>query len=262
MAYPASIDSFTPVTGADVIASAHVNALQTAIVAVQTEVGADPAGTAATVLARLAVSLAADGDLAFTGVSTLTISGGAVTATGNRHIVDTQGAAATDDLDTINGGAAGMVVVLRIVDGGRNVVITNAGNIVTPTGASITLDTTAQPALFIYDGGLSKWLCLTTAGYFFDTVYNLVAKTADYTMAATDYTCLVTASAANITITLPATASNIGRVYNIKKMDATAYTVIIDGNAAETIDGDATQIISNPYDSLTIQSTGTAWVII
>ena len=89
-----------------------------------------------------------------------------------------------------------------------------------------------------------------------------VAKTADYTLTDSDYTCAVTASSVNITITLPAVSGTTGRVYNIKKMDSTAYTVIIDGNASETIDGDTTQILSSQYDNLQIQSTGRAWLIL
>ena len=90
-----------------------------------------------------------------------------------------------------------------------------------------------------------------------------VAKTADYTLTDADYTVAVTCSSVNITITLPVVAGCIGRVYNIKKMDATAYTVIVDGAGSETIDGDETQILSGQYDSLQIQSDGTSgWIII
>lgn len=158
-AYPGAVDSFATRSTGQTIEAAHVNDLQNAVVAAQTELGTDPAGSMTDVKTRLAVSLADDGDLAFTGVSTLTISSGIVTVTGNRHLVDTQGAAASDDLDTINGGSAGMVTELRIVASARNVVITNAGNIVTPFGISHTLDTTNQSALLIYDDGLSKWRC-------------------------------------------------------------------------------------------------------
>lgn len=89
-----------------------------------------------------------------------------------------------------------------------------------------------------------------------------VAKTADYTATASDYTMAVTCSSANITITLPAASGATGRIYNIKKMDATAYTVIVDGNASETIDDLTTQTLLAQYDSIQIQSTGANWIII
>ncbi len=76
------------------------------------------------------------------------------------------------------------------------------------------------------------------------------------------YTVLVTCSGANITITLPAAATCDGRVYNIKKVDATAFNVIVDANGAELIDGVATQTITAQWDNLMIQSNGTSWFIL
>jgi len=94
------------------------------------------------------------------------------------------------------------------------------------------------------------------------SIFGVVAKAADYTATDSDYTILVTCSIADITITLPAAADNTGRTYNIKKVDATAWTVIVDGNAGELIDGAATQTIIAQYDSLQIQCDGTGWYII
>ena len=90
----------------------------------------------------------------------------------------------------------------------------------------------------------------------------IVSKTADYILTSSDYTCLVTASSVNVTITLPAAAGCSGRIYNIKKLDATVYTVIIDGNSSETIDGALTYSLTSQYESISIQSNGTAWYII
>jgi hypothetical protein len=53
--------------------------------------------------------------------SNLTISSGAVTATTSRHLIDTQGGAATDDLDTINGGSEGDILVISTVNASRDV---------------------------------------------------------------------------------------------------------------------------------------------
>lgn len=89
---------------------------------------------------------------------TLTIASGAITVTGVLHTVDTEASAASDDLDTINGGADGQLLTIRTVNSSRDVVITNAGNIVTPNGTSFTLKSTSETASFIYDGTLSKWL--------------------------------------------------------------------------------------------------------
>jgi len=92
---------------------------------------------------------------------------------------------------------------------------------------------------------------------------DVVSKTADYTTTSADGTVLVICSSVNITITLPAAASlTTGKVFNIKKVDSTAFTVIIDGNATETIDGDATFILLAQYENLTIQSDGSNWHVL
>jgi hypothetical protein len=94
----------------------------------------------------------------------------------------------------------------------------------------------------------------------------ITSASADYTMTQFDYTKMVTCTSASITISLPTAASSysngMGKIYNIKKMDATAYSVIVDGNGSETIDGMLTISISSQYSSMQLQSTGTEWVII
>ncbi len=88
----------------------------------------------------------------------------------------------------------------------------------------------------------------------------------DTTLSAAHHTVLVDATAGNVVITLPTAASafsgGIGRVYNVKKVDASANTVTVDGSGAETIDGAATQVLTDQYQSMTIQSNGTSWGVL
>ena len=166
MAYPASLDSFTANTdGVDDVVAADVNELQTAIVAIETELGTDPAGTATDVKTRLARSLGATGNLQFTATTLLTLSSGAITVAQNFHRLETEGGGASDDLDTINGGAAGLVVVLRLADASHNVVFKhNTGNIYCPLGVDITLDETTEFIVGVYDSDLTKWLVGKSSG--------------------------------------------------------------------------------------------------
>ena len=91
--------------------------------------------------------------------------------------------------------------------------------------------------------------------------------TGDTTLDNTHSTLLVNASG-NVTVTLPTAASayngtdGIGRIYEIKKIDADANTVTIDGNGSETIDGGTTAVLIAQYESITIQSDGSNWHII
>jgi len=89
--------------------------------------------------------------------SELTISGGVVTKTQSYHTIDTESDGATDDLDTINGGAAGDILIFSPNHTDRTVVVkTGTGNIV--CDADITLDTSTEYVVLIYDG--SNWQLL------------------------------------------------------------------------------------------------------
>ena len=55
--------------------------------------------------------------------SELTINSGQITVTQSVHTVDTEGDAASDDLETINGGTTGSILVLKSVTGSRHVVL-------------------------------------------------------------------------------------------------------------------------------------------
>jgi VCBS repeat-containing protein len=83
--------------------------------------------------------------------------------------------------------------------------------------------------------------------------YNATVTTATpYAVTATDAFIYVNATAGNKIVQLPA-ATGSGRVLTIKKIDATAYTVTVTANGAETIDLAPTQIISYPQVSFSLQ---------
>jgi hypothetical protein len=66
----------------------------------------------------------------------------------------------------------------------------------------------------------------------------------------------------NITINLPAAASNTNAIIDVKKTDVSANTVTVDGNWGETIDGVTTKVLTTQYESLTIICDGSNWFII
>lgn len=86
-------------------------------------------------------------------------------------------------------------------------------------------------------------------------------KTANYTALSTDYFIFGDATAGNITITLPTAVGLAGKTLVVKKIDASANTVTLDGNSTEVIDGSLTQVISTQYVSLSIVSNGANWFI-
>lgn len=101
--------------------------------------------------------LTANSFLKLGGVNTLAIASGAITVTRSTHYVDTEGAAASDDLDTINGGADGDILLLRTLVSTRDVVVKHAtGNINLASGADKTLNTLSDSILLTNRGG-SNW---------------------------------------------------------------------------------------------------------
>lgn len=160
MSYPASIDILTPkVDDVDDVMAQDINELQTAVEAIETELGTDPAGTVTDVKTRLSTVVSGGGYLQFQAPTNLTISSGAITVSRNIHTIDTEGGASSDNLDTINGGAAGWWLMLRCYSGARSVVIKHGtGNIYTSSGYEISLDDEFNLVMGYYDGNLSKWI--------------------------------------------------------------------------------------------------------
>ena len=91
---------------------------------------------------------------------------------------------------------------------------------------------------------------------------DLVTKTAAYTATLNDKVILCDATTAAFTITLPTAVGNTDKVFIIKKIDVSANAITVDGNAAETIDGALTIVLSLQYDTLFIISNNVNWFIL
>ena len=96
------------------------------------------------------------------GISTpdggeLTIATGVVSASGTYHTVDTESDAATDDLDTINGGVDGMFLVIQAENDARTVVAKDGtGNL--QLNGDFSLDNAQDTLTLLYSGALSAWV--------------------------------------------------------------------------------------------------------
>lgn len=83
--------------------------------------------------------------------------------------------------------------------------------------------------------------------------------TSDTTLTTSHNIVLVDATAGAVTLTLPAVATYVGPGYTIKKIDASANAVTIDGSGAETIDDTTTRILTMQYNAVEVMSDGTEW---
>ena len=85
---------------------------------------------------------------------------------------------------------------------------------------------------------------------------------ADVTLSPNTYDFVnVDASGALVTVSLPAAAGSEGHAFHIKKIDASAFTVVIDADGAELIDGAGTATITTQYESVSLVSDGSNWFI-
>jgi|GEM_PF-3713469 len=86
-----------------------------------------------------------------------------------------------------------------------------------------------------------------------------------YTALRTDGVVLATGGAGGIAVTLPAladaydAATQSGQVLLVKKVDAGAGAVTVDGSGAETIDGGANVPLANQYDTALLVAGPNEW---
>ena len=95
--------------------------------------------------------------VAMASASTLTIASDAITITRSYHKVDTEAAAASDNLATINGGSEGDILFIKTVNNARDVVVKHGtGNIKLNSGSDRTMSNTDQMLLLVFDG--TNWI--------------------------------------------------------------------------------------------------------
>ncbi len=103
------------------------------------------------------VTFAATGQATFVGEIVLsrtnaTIAGGSITAVGNNMVIDTEGAAASDDLESISGGTTGAPLILQSANSSHDIVVKHAavgGNIYLSGRADRTLSGTRDKLVLI-----------------------------------------------------------------------------------------------------------------
>lgn len=161
----------------------------------------------------------------------------------------------------------GLEVVSRDVSGGTGVTNAYAAMFNTPTAANGTNWALGLVGNVALSGQLFVGASLTTVphsyiqsdGSFATGIIN--NSTSGTTINAANFTVLVNASSGNYTLNIPTAVGCIGRIYIVKKVDATANTVTITP-AGVNIDGAATKVINTQYAGYAIQSDGANWFII
>jgi hypothetical protein len=91
---------------------------------------------------------------------------------------------------------------------------------------------------------------------------SITSVTGAYTASFDDDVILANATGGAFSVTLPNAEERKGKVLFIKKTDASGNAVTLDGFDSQTIDGSATHAIASQYNSRTIVSDGSNWMII
>lgn len=86
--------------------------------------------------------------------------------------------------------------------------------------------------------------------------------TTSQTITTNDQIVFCDATAGAITVTLPTAVGNEGQIFEIKKTDASANEVILDGDGSETIEDTTTVTITVQYEAIKIASDGAEWFIL
>lgn len=131
------------------------------------------------------------------------------------------------------------------------------------TGSGPTISATGDDANV--DLNLSsKGTALVKANAKLIGVNHVLSKSANYTVVKADHGALIKcdATSAAFTITLPpAATAGSGFEIAIKKTDAGANAITIDGDGSETIDGATTLVLAGQYDAAILRCDGSSWEI-
>jgi hypothetical protein len=120
-----------------------------------------------------------------------------------------------------------------------------ANSTIINNGTNVGIGTTSPASTLDIQGSL---------GYKYNTI--TAATTLDQTHN------VVFCNSGPYTVTLPAAASNAGKVYYIKKISSTNFTITLDGNASETIDGSTTYGLGLYKHAVRIICDGSKWHVL
>ncbi len=103
------------------------------------------------------VDVAQAGKLILGPGTTLTISAGSITPTGSYHVIDTEAAAASDDLVTVTA-IAGQILFLRTANSARDVTLKHGTGNLFLGGSDVVLNNTADAVMLFCVG--TSWVML------------------------------------------------------------------------------------------------------
>ena len=90
-------------------------------------------------------------------------------------------------------------------------------------------------------------------------VRSTATVTGDFQVDISNGTILVDATSGDVEITLPLIADGIGYHYRVKRIDNSAFTVTVVGDAGEVIDDDVAGVELDYLEAIHVQNDGSKW---
>ena len=142
---------------------------------------------------------------------------------------------------------------LTITDTGAGTLQWNIGDNLVNVGGSAQTVTKGLTTNALTLGGSMN------AGSFAINNVDVTTVTGATTLSTDSEVILVNPSTTAFTITLPASSGNSGKHYRLIDIATTGTVVTIDGNGAETINGQTTVLLEHPYSQWDLYSDGSNW---
>lgn len=149
---------------------------------------------------------------------------------------------------------------------GNSITTVSSDNVnLVPSGPTLAQGKLPAPALIVFNTDTNQpefyngttWVAMTGGGS-----SNSVITVTTNSIAGADNIIQVDATSGALIITLPVASSSLNAEYTIKKIDASANAVTIQGNGADTIDGSNTQLLNVQWASRTVVCNGASWILI
>jgi Pectate lyase superfamily protein len=140
-----------------------------------------------------------------------------------------------------------------------------SGNVEVATLINVAQRNTAAAGVVVQSGGsvkLVNYMQLNAISEVTAVWHDfIVTKVSAYTCTQSDRYVLADAAKAAYTVTLPSAALCPGKVYTVKKIDASTHAVTVTTAASQTIDGAKEYPLRHQHNAVELVSNGSGWFV-